>query len=72
MKAQHDISSEGEPSGTTNKEVKKPRLEESMETEEFEEGKEEESELKENEVFQLGDRGPNNDKGGGGSLERDH
>ena len=70
--AQHDISSEGEPSGGTNKEVKKPRLEESMETEEYVEGKEEESEFKENEEFQLGVRGPISDKGGGGSPERDH
>merc|ERR1711867_82397 len=30
LKAQHDISSEGEPSGGTNKEVKKPRLAESI------------------------------------------
>ena len=72
LKAQHDISSEGEPSGGTNKEVKKPRLEGSMETEEYVEGKEEESEFKENEEFQLGVRGPISDKGGGGSPERDH
>ena len=72
MIAQHDISSEGEPSGGTNKEVKKPRLEGSILTEEYEEGNEEESELKENEEFQLGDRGPNSDKGGGGSPELDH
>merc|ERR1711867_77410 len=49
LKAQHDISSEGELSGGTNKEVKKPRLAESMGTVEYAEGIEEESELKENE-----------------------
>ena len=70
--AQHDISSDGEPQGGTDKEVKKPRLAESMDTEEFAEGKEEESELKENDEFSLGDRGPISDKGGGGSPERDH
>ena len=43
-----------------------------METEEYVEGKEEESEFKENEEFQLGVRGPISDKGGGGSPERDH
>ena len=43
-----------------------------METEEYAEDKEEELELKENEEFQLGDRGPNSDKGGGGSPELDH
>ena len=42
LKAQHDISSEGEQSGETNKEVKKPRLAGSMKTEEYAE----ESELK--------------------------
>ena len=72
IKAQHDISSEGEPSGGINNEVKKPRLAESMETGEYSEGKEEESELKENDEFSLGDRGPISDKGGGGSPERDH
>ena len=72
LTAQHDISSEGEPSGGTNNEVKKPRLAESMETEEYEEGKEEESDLKENDEFSLGDRGPIDEKGGGGSPERDH
>ena len=58
--------------GGINKEVKKPRLEGSMETEEYVEGKEEESEFKENEEFQLGVHGPISDKGGGGSPERDH
>ena len=72
LKAQHDISSEGEQSGETNKEVKKPRLAGSMKTEEYTEGIDEESELKENEEFELGDRGPNSDKGGGGSPEQDH
>ena len=41
FEAQHDISSEGDPSGGTNKEVKKPRLAESMGTEEYEEDKDE-------------------------------
>ena len=71
LKAQHDISSEGEPSGGTNKEVKKPRLAEAMETE-YAEGEEEVSEKNKNDEFQLGDHGPNSDKGGGGSPERDH
>ena len=80
LKAQHDISSEGEPSGGTNKEVKKPRLAESMgteffiypRTEEYEEDKDEVSETNDEEEVPLGDRGPNSDKGGGGSPERDH
>ena len=53
LKAQHDLSSEGEPSGGTNKEVKKPRLTENLGTEEYEEGNEEESELKKMRSFNL-------------------
>ena len=71
LKAQHDISSEGEPSGGTNKEVKKPRLAESMGTKE-DEKKNEVFETNEEDEFPLGDRGPNSDKGDGGSPERDH
>ena len=42
-----------------------------METGEDAEGKEEESELKENDEFSLGDSGPYSDKGGVRSPERE-
>ena len=41
-------------------------------TEEYEEDKDEVSETNDEEEVPLGDRGPNSDKGGGGSPERDH
>ena len=73
LKAQHDISSEGETSGGTDKEVKKPRLSGSMESEtipmEVIEGKGEVSETNENQRVLLEDSCPISDKGGGGSPE---
>ena len=56
LKAQHDISSEGEPSGGTNKEVKKPRLAEDVGTKEYEEDKDEVSETNNEEEVPLGER----------------